>query len=146
MCSFFNHVSAIGDVFRQTEILFAQQDRQALPLELPMASAICSRSRGRPVKSGHHAAVPSVLRAGRSRRILQRGNVSAYRVYPDTRGRTPCQAVEERSAISQPVHQRLFLTAVDFDHRPIDEMHQWRSQHRHQVGDLGYFGNAPERN
>ena len=50
---------------------------------------------------------------------------------------------EAGSAVAQPVHQRLFLAAVDFNHRPVDEMHQRRSQHCNQVRDLGHFSNTP---
>src|SRR5215470_20072790 len=43
------------------------------------------------------------------------------------------------SAVAQPVHQRLFLAAVDLDHRAVDEEGEVGGEERHEVGDLLRF-------
>lgn len=47
--------------------------------------------------------------------------------------------------ITETIHQRFVLTAVDLDHRPIDHMHQRRGQHRDKICHFLHLGDATER-
>src|SRR6478609_9607831 len=44
--------------------------------------------------------------------------------------------------IPQPIHQRLLLAAVHFDHRAVDHVHQRRGEHDDEVGHLLDLGDA----
>src|SRR5271169_4647818 len=50
------------------------------------------------------------------------------------------------SSVPQPVHQRLFLAAVDLDHRAVDEERKVGGKERDQVGDFLRFRDAAQRN
>ncbi len=49
-----------------------------------------------------------------------------------------------RSAVAQPVHQHLVLTAVDLDHRAVDEKGEIGGKIGDEVGDFVAFGDTAE--
>src|SRR5713226_153035 len=57
----------------------------------------------------------------------------------------PATGPNRSSPVPHAVHQRFLLSAVDFDHGAVDEMHQRRGQHRDEVGDFLDLGDAPHR-
>ena len=49
------------------------------------------------------------------------------------------------SAVAQPIHQHLVLSAVDLDHGAVDEEGKIRRKIGDEIGDLLAFGDAAER-